>query len=75
MKITTVLFGVFSYGIMVGFGAGICYPAGLLIVNEYFNESRGLANGLSLVGTTVGSIALPPYIKFLTTSYGYRYVL
>ncbi|VVC31706.1 Hypothetical protein CINCED_3A019293 [Cinara cedri] len=57
---------------MVGFGAGVCYPAGILIVNEYFNESRGLANGLSLVGTTVGSIAMPPYIMFLTSSYGYR---
>lgn len=58
---------------MVGFGAGLCYPAGILIVNEYFNDHRGLANGLSLVGTTIGSFAMPPYLKFLTTSYGYRY--
>lgn len=61
-----------SYGLMVGIGAGLCYPAGILIVNEYFNEYRGLANGLSLVGTTVGSLALPPYLEYMTTSYGYR---
>lgn len=65
-------FRVFSYGIMVGFGAGLCCPAGMLIVNEYFDSHRGLANGLSLVGTTVGSLAMPPYIEFLTSSYGYR---
>lgn len=45
----------------------------MLIVNEYFDRRRGLANGLSLVGTTVGSVILPPYFKFLTSSYGYRY--
>ncbi|XP_025417587.1 monocarboxylate transporter 14-like [Sipha flava] len=61
-----------SYGIMVGFGAGACYPAGILLVNEYFDRYRGLANGLSLVGTTIGSFALPIYLKFLTVSYGYR---
>lgn len=59
---------------MVGFGAGLCYPAGILIVNEYFHDHRGLANGLSLVGTTIGSFAMPPYLKFLTMSYGYRYI-
>lgn len=67
-------FSFFSYGIMVGVGAGLCYPAGILIVNEYFTDYSGLANGLSLVGTTVGSIALPPYIKLMTSSYGYRYL-
>jgi MFS family permease len=60
---------------MVGFGAGACYPAGILLVNEYFDRYRGLANGLSLVGTTIGSFALPIYLKFLTVSYGYRYAL
>lgn len=59
---------------MVGFGAGMCYPAGILLVNEYFDKYRGLATGLSLVGTTTGSLALPTYLKFLTSSYGYRYI-
>ncbi|XP_025190291.1 uncharacterized protein LOC112590904 [Melanaphis sacchari] len=61
-----------SYGIMVGFGAGLCYSAGILIINEYFVKHRGLANGLSLAGTAIGALALPPYLEFLTFSYGYR---
>jgi len=61
-----------SYGVMVGFGAGLCYSAGILIVNEYFDKHRGLANGLSLAGTAIGALALPTYLQFLTFSYGYR---
>ncbi|CAH1716167.1 unnamed protein product [Aphis gossypii] len=61
-----------SYGVMVGFGAGLCYSAGILIVNEYFDKHRGLANGLSLAGTAIGALAMPPYLEFLTFSYGYR---
>ncbi|XP_060880558.1 uncharacterized protein LOC132952303 [Metopolophium dirhodum] len=61
-----------SYGLMVGFGAGLCYSAGILIVNEYFDKRRGLANGFSLAGTAIGALAMPPYLEFLTFSYGYR---
>ncbi|KAF0753004.1 Uncharacterized protein FWK35_00028919 [Aphis craccivora] len=61
-----------SYGVMVGFGAGLCYSAGILIVNEYFDKHRGLANGLSLAGAAFGALAMPPYLEFLTISYGYR---
>ncbi|XP_050428933.1 monocarboxylate transporter 12-like isoform X2 [Adelges cooleyi] len=61
-----------SYGVMVGFGAGLCYPAGILIVIQYFNKQRGLAVGLSMAGTTAGSIIMPTYINYLTKSYGCR---
>jgi len=70
------IFPIFrSYGVMVGFGAGLCYSAGILIVNEYFDKHRGLANGLSLAGTAIGALAMPPYLEFLTFSYGYRYII
>lgn len=70
--ILSLCFTCFSYGILVGFGAGLSYPTGILIINKYFNKKRALAVGLATAGTVVGTIVMPTYIKFLCSSYGYR---
>ncbi|XP_050532538.1 monocarboxylate transporter 12-like [Daktulosphaira vitifoliae] len=62
----------FSYGMMVGFGAGLSYPTGILAINKYFNKKRALAVGIATAGTNIGMIVMPTYIKFLANSYGCR---
>lgn len=62
----------FTYGALVGIGAGLAFPATVYIVNSYFWKRRGLANGLCISGSAIGSIILPPLITLLITEYNFR---
>lgn len=63
---------IFSYGILVGTGAGLSFPPTVYIVTSYFVRFRGLANGICISGSAFGSIILPPILRFLLENYGYR---
>lgn len=65
-------FHCFSYGILVGVGAGLSFPPTVYIVTSYFVRLRGLANGLCISGSAIGSIILPPVLRILLEQYGYR---
>ncbi|XP_076616546.1 monocarboxylate transporter 9-like [Chaetodon auriga] len=49
-----VAFLIFSYGIVVGVGAGLLYTATITITCLYFDKKRGLALGMLTTGTSVG---------------------
>lgn len=57
---------------MVGIGAGLSFPPTVYIVTSYFVKLRGLANGLCISGSALGSIFLPPILRILLDSFGYR---
>ncbi|XP_044257503.1 uncharacterized protein LOC123006793 [Tribolium madens] len=61
-----------SYGVLVGTGAGLSFPPTVYIVTSYFVRLRGLANGLCISGSALGSIILPPVLDLLLGIYGYR---
>ncbi|XP_043271361.1 monocarboxylate transporter 9 isoform X2 [Venturia canescens] len=61
-----------SYGVFVGIGAGLSFPPTVYIVTSYFVRLRGLANGLCISGSSLGSIFLPPILGMLLQEYGYR---
>lgn len=61
-----------SYGVLVGTGAGLAFPPTVYIVTSYFVRLRGLANGLCISGSALGSIFLPPVLGVLLREYGYR---
>ncbi|XP_033217272.1 monocarboxylate transporter 9 isoform X2 [Belonocnema kinseyi] len=61
-----------SYGVLVGTGAGLAFPPTVYIVTSYFVRLRGLANGLCISGSAIGSIILPPLLRVLLEEYGYR---
>lgn len=61
-----------TYGVLVGIGAGLAFPATVYIVNSYFWKLRGLANGLCISGSAIGSVILPPLITFLIGEYSFR---
>jgi MFS family permease len=63
-----------SYGVLVGTGAGLSFPPTVYIVTSYFVRLRGLANGLCISGSALGSIILPPIIQIMLDFYGCRYV-
>ncbi|XP_017884030.1 monocarboxylate transporter 12 [Ceratina calcarata] len=68
----SVAFLCVSYGVLVGTGAGLSFPPTVYIVTSYFVRLRGLANGLCISGSALGSIFLPPVIGILLQEYGYR---
>ncbi|XP_047465666.1 monocarboxylate transporter 9-like [Mugil cephalus] len=51
----SVSFLIFSYGIVVGVGAGLLYSATITITCSYFDKRRGLALGIITTGGSVGS--------------------
>ncbi|XP_050745796.1 monocarboxylate transporter 13 isoform X4 [Drosophila biarmipes] len=61
-----------SYGVLVGIGAGLSFPPTVYIVTSYFSRLRGLANGLCISGSALGSIILPPLLRWLLETYGYH---
>ncbi|XP_043069637.1 monocarboxylate transporter 12 [Drosophila bipectinata] len=61
-----------SYGVLVGIGAGLSFPPTVYIVTSYFAKLRGLANGLCISGSALGSIFLPPLLRWLLETYGYH---
>ncbi|KAL6254837.1 hypothetical protein P5V15_014174 [Pogonomyrmex californicus] len=69
---SSVAFLCVSYGVLVGTGAGLAFPPTVYIVTSYFVRLRGLANGLCISGSALGSIFLPPVLGFLLREYGYR---
>lgn len=69
---TSVEYLYVSYGILVGTGAGLAFPPTVYIVTSYFVRLRGLANGLCISGSALGSIFLPPVLRYLLENFGYR---
>lgn len=69
---TSVSYLYISYGVLVGIGAGLSFPPTVYIVTSYFVKLRGLANGLCISGSALGSIILPPLLRYLLETYGYR---
>uniref|UniRef100_A0A2M3Z1T1 Putative monocarboxylate transporter n=1 Tax=Anopheles braziliensis TaxID=58242 RepID=A0A2M3Z1T1_9DIPT len=69
---TSVSYLYVSYGVLVGTGAGLAFPPTVYIVTSYFVKLRGLANGLCISGSALGSIILPPVLRYLLVTFGYR---
>jgi len=69
---TSIEYLYISYGVFVGTGAGLSFPPTVYIVTSYFTKLRGLANGLCISGSALGSIFLPPLLRYLLDEFGYR---
>ncbi|CAG9855421.1 unnamed protein product [Phyllotreta striolata] len=68
----SVYFLYVSYGVLVGIGAGLSFPPTVYIVCSYFVRLRGVANGICISGSAFGSILIPPVLRILLVTYGYR---
>ncbi|KAG5897408.1 hypothetical protein JTB14_013498 [Gonioctena quinquepunctata] len=68
----SVYYLYFTYGILVGCGAGLSFPPTVYIVCSYFVRLRGVANGICISGSAFGSIIIPPLLRIVLVTYGYR---
>ena len=53
-----------------GIGTGLAYSPSIVIVGQYFEKKLAFANGLSLAGSGIGSIAIPPLMVYALEIYG-----
>lgn len=54
-----------GYGLLVGLGAGCAYVPALALVQRCFAQHRGLASGLAVSGSGVGTVLVPPAAALL----------
>ena len=65
----------FTYGVMVGFGASLCYFSSLVAVGHYFFKKLSLANGIISSGSGIGSLVMGPVMNSLLKQLGWRNTL
>ena len=53
-----------------GIGSGMIYSPGVVFVGRCFVKYRGFANGVSLSGSGLGSIVMPPLMMYTLDTYG-----
>ncbi|KAM8711164.1 hypothetical protein ACLKA7_000319 [Drosophila subpalustris] len=69
---TSLLHLLFTFGILTGIGGGLSTTPGIVIVSQYFDKHRALANGICVSGTAAGSFVLPILIKHLVENCGFH---
>ncbi|XP_048003151.1 monocarboxylate transporter 12-like [Leguminivora glycinivorella] len=67
---TGLLHLLFSFGVLTGIGGGLSTTPGIVIVSQYFDKHRALANGICVSGTAAGSFVFPMLIEKLVGMYG-----
>ncbi|KAJ8307977.1 hypothetical protein KUTeg_012851 [Tegillarca granosa] len=61
-----------TFGVIGGIGIGMVYLPSVLMVNSYFNQKRGIAQGIVTSGSGVGILVLAPLMEVLLENYGWR---
>ncbi len=64
-----------TYGVIGGISTGCCYLASLIIIPDYFDKKRGIATGITMAGSGVGSFVLPPIIGYLITANDWKFCM
>jgi OFA family oxalate/formate antiporter-like MFS transporter len=59
-----------SYGVLTGFGTGLCYGPGLGTCIKWFPDKRGLISGIAVTGFGAGAMISKPIVLTLIAGYG-----
>ena len=62
-----------TYGVIGGVSTGCTYIASLIIIAEYFDKKRGVATGITMAGSGVGSFVFPPLISAIISSSDWKF--
>lgn len=61
-----------AYGFALGLGVGCSFVPSVATVGQWFDRKRGLAIGLAVAGSGIGSLVLAPVSSALIDAYGWR---
>jgi len=62
-----------TYGFIGGLSTGCTYIASLIVIAEYFDKKRGVATGITMAGSGVGSFVFAPLIGYLIKTYDWKF--
>ncbi|KAL7295458.1 hypothetical protein TKK_0011111 [Trichogramma kaykai] len=63
---------LFTFGVLTGIGGGLSTTPGIILVSQYFDKHRALANGICVSGTAAGGFVFPMLIEYLVASFGFH---
>ncbi|KAK0158448.1 hypothetical protein PV328_009448 [Microctonus aethiopoides] len=69
---TNLIHLFFTFGVLTGIGGGLSTTPGIIIVSQYFDKHRALANGICVSGTAAGSFVFPLLIEALVANFGFH---
>uniref|UniRef100_A0A493SZ85 Solute carrier family 16 member 14 n=1 Tax=Anas platyrhynchos platyrhynchos TaxID=8840 RepID=A0A493SZ85_ANAPP len=61
-----------TFGVTAGVGSGMVYLPAVVMVGQYFQKRRALAQGLSTTGTGFGAFLMTALLKYLCREFGWR---
>lgn len=76
-RVPAIWIGYLTYGIFVGVAVGLIYIPAIAAVSGWFDRRRGLALGIAVVGSGLGTVVFAPLTASLIDRHGWRnaYVL
>ncbi|XP_074645850.1 monocarboxylate transporter 12-like [Tubulanus polymorphus] len=69
---TSVEFLCFTIGLIGSVGLAMCYLSSIVSVSFYFDKRRGLATGLAVCGSGIGTLVFAPLIEAMLVQYSWR---
>lgn len=69
---TSILHVYLSYGLLMGLGVGAAFLPCNAAVGQWFTSRRGLATGIAVAGSGVGSVLTGPLAERLISQYDWR---
>ena len=73
--VSTVWQADLALGLGFGLGLAVCYTPAVAAVQPWFDRNRGVASGIALSGTGLGTLLMPLLAKWLIGSEGWRSAL
>src|SRR5207247_432462 len=64
-----------TLGLGFGLGLAVCYTPAVAAVQPWFDRNRGVASGIALSGTGLGTLLMPLFARWLIDSEGWRAAL
>jgi MFS family permease len=64
-----------TLGLGFGLGLAVCYTPAVAAVQPWFDRNRGVASGIALSGTGLGTLLMPLIARWLIDSEGWRVAL
>jgi MFS transporter, OFA family, oxalate/formate antiporter len=64
-----------TLGVGFGLGLAICYTPAVAAVQPWFDRNRGVASGIALSGTGLGTLLMPMLARWLIEDEGWRVAL
>ncbi|CAG2207530.1 unnamed protein product [Mytilus edulis] len=61
-----------TYGVVTGCGMGLMYLPSIVMVNQYFDKKRGIAQSIMSAGSGIGLMVISPVTEKLLDVYSWR---